>query len=68
MDRSENVMEFIAGYSPENSQMSPEALEELKAIMMSFLEMEDNQQMVEFALQNMLESHSELLKTHGIMH
>jgi hypothetical protein len=65
MDRSESVMEFIAGYSPQNSQMSPQALEELKSIMMTFLELEDNQQMVEFALQNMLESHRGLLERHG---
>lgn len=65
MDKSENVMEFIAGYSPENNQMSPEALEELKGIMMNFLDMDDNQQMIEFSLQNLLEHSREQLQKHS---
>lgn len=58
-------MDFIAGYSAENSQMSVEALEELKEIMMNFLELDDNQQMVEFALQNLLESSRLQLEKHS---
>lgn len=61
-------MEFIAGYSPENNQMSPEALEELKGIMMSFLDLEDNQQMIEFALQNLLENSRTQLEKHSRYH
>lgn len=65
MDKSENVMDFIASYSPEHNQMSPEALEELKGVMMSFLDMDDNQQLIEFSLQNLIESSRDQLETYS---
>lgn len=58
-------MQFLAEYSAENSNMSPEALDELKEIMLNYFEMEDNQQLCENYLQTMLESSIDQLETHG---
>lgn len=42
MDRFEEVVEFLAGYAPgPNASMSAEAFEQLKAMMSSYLDLED---------------------------
>lgn len=65
MDKTENVMQFVAEYSADNDKMPAEALEELKDIMVNYFEMEDNQQLCENYLQAMLEASKGQLEIYG---
>lgn len=59
MDRFEEVVDFLAGYSPENSSLNQGAFEQLKGMMSSYLDLEDLVGQSEMVLSRMFE-HSKL--------
>lgn len=66
MDKVDSVMNFVGEYSLENNRMTPETLEDLKALLVSVIELEDNQDMFENFLGAMLDSSRGLLDKYSI--